>query len=100
MHEQELSEDSNARLFEKLSQGCFIEYNNAYLYEYMKLSEKVQTLQKLWRCQLTTKIYLEILRRKRGHNYAKKQIRVMGLVPIILENHREQVCEVSIHSLQ
>jgi hypothetical protein len=43
---QELSaEDSNARLFEKLSQGCFIEYNNAYLYENIKLSEKVQTLQ-------------------------------------------------------
>jgi hypothetical protein len=42
---QELSEDSNARLFENLSQGCFIEYNNAYLYEYIKLSEKVQTLQ-------------------------------------------------------
>jgi hypothetical protein len=42
---QELSEDSNARLFEKLSQGCFIEYSNAYLYEYIKLSEKVQTLQ-------------------------------------------------------
>jgi hypothetical protein len=37
---------------------------------------------------------------KKGHNYAKKQIRVMGLVPIILNNHREQVCEVSIHSLQ
>jgi hypothetical protein len=41
---QELSEDSNAQLFENLSQGCFIEYNNAYLYEYIKLSEKVQTL--------------------------------------------------------
>jgi hypothetical protein len=31
--QQELSEDSNARLFKKLSQVCFIEYNNAYLYE-------------------------------------------------------------------
>jgi hypothetical protein len=37
---------------------------------------------------------------KEGHNYAKKQIRVMGLVPIMLDNHREQVCEVSIHFLQ
>jgi hypothetical protein len=43
---QELSEDSNAQLFKELSQGCFIEYNNAYLYEYIKLSgTKVQTLQ-------------------------------------------------------
>jgi translation initiation factor 2 beta subunit (eIF-2beta)/eIF-5 len=41
---QELSEDSNARLFEKLSQGCFIEYYNAYLHEYIKLSKKVQRL--------------------------------------------------------
>jgi hypothetical protein len=45
MYKQELSEDSNAQLFENLSQGCFIEYNNAYLCEYIKLSEKVQTLQ-------------------------------------------------------
>jgi hypothetical protein len=37
---------------------------------------------------------------KKGHNYAKKQIRVMGLVPIMLDNHREQVCDVSIHSHQ
>jgi hypothetical protein len=28
----------------KLSQGCFIEYNNAYLYEYIKLSKKIQKL--------------------------------------------------------
>jgi hypothetical protein len=27
-----------------LSQGCFTEYNNAYLYEYINLSEKVRKL--------------------------------------------------------
>jgi hypothetical protein len=41
-----------------------------------------------------------ISKSKKGHNYAKKQIKVMGLVPIILEIQREQMCEVSIHSLQ
>jgi hypothetical protein len=40
-----------------------------------------------------------ISKSEKGHNYAKKQIRVMGLVPIMLDNHREQVCEISIHSL-
>jgi hypothetical protein len=47
------------------------------------------------------KLNQEFLNQKRGiYYYAKKQIRVMGLVPIMLHNHREQVCEVSIHSLQ
>jgi hypothetical protein len=41
MHiKQEMSENSNARLFENLSQGCFIEYNNAYLYEYKNIVRK------------------------------------------------------------
>jgi hypothetical protein len=29
----------------------------------------------------------------------KKQTRVIGLEPIILDNHRKQVCNFSIHSL-
>jgi hypothetical protein len=45
-------------------------------------------------------LHQEFLSIKKRHNYAKKQIRVMGLVPIILDNHREQVCGVSIHSLK
>jgi hypothetical protein len=49
---------------------------------------------------LQSKNLSRISKSKNGHNYAKKQIRVMGLVPIILDNHREQVCEVSIDSLQ
>jgi hypothetical protein len=36
----------------KLSQGCFMEYNNAYLYEYMKLTEKVQRLVIKMLCQV------------------------------------------------
>jgi tyrosine-protein phosphatase YwqE len=48
----------------ELSHGCFIEYNTAYLHEYIKLS--------------------------------LSQIRVMGLVPIMLDNHREEACEVLI----
>jgi hypothetical protein len=40
-----------------------------------------------------------ISKSKKGHNYVRKQIGVIGLVPIILDNHREQVFEVSIHSL-
>jgi hypothetical protein len=36
--------------------------------------------------------------RKRGMNM-KKQIRVMGLVPIMLGYHRKQIFEISIHSL-
>jgi hypothetical protein len=38
------------------------------------------------------KLNQEFLSRKKGHKYAKKQIRVMGLVPIMLDIHREQVC--------
>jgi hypothetical protein len=41
-----------------------------------------------------------ISKSKKWHYYAKKQIRVMGLVLIIFDDHREQVCEVSILSLQ
>jgi hypothetical protein len=47
----------------------------------------------------TQKLNQEFLLKK-GHNYAKKQTRVMGLIPIMLDNHREHMCEVSIHSLQ
>jgi hypothetical protein len=36
---------------------------------------------------------------EKGHKNAKRQIRVMGLMPIILDNHREQACKVSTHSL-
>jgi hypothetical protein len=37
---------------------------------------------------------------EKGHKYAKNQFRVKVLVPIMLDNLREQVSEVSIHSLQ
>ena len=37
---------------------------------------------------------------KKGHNFAIKQSRVMGPVPIKSEYSREQVYEVSMHSLQ
>jgi hypothetical protein len=37
---------------------------------------------------------------EKGHKYAKQQFRGMGLVPIMLDNLREQVSGVSIHSLQ
>jgi hypothetical protein len=49
---------------------------------------------------LHAKTYPRISKSKKGHKYEQKQIRVMGLVPIIYDNHREQVCEVSIHSYQ
>ena len=32
---------------------------------------------------------------EKGHTSAKKQFRVMGPLPISLDIHREQVCEVS-----
>jgi starvation-inducible outer membrane lipoprotein len=32
---------------------------------------------------------------KSGYKYAKKQVKVMGLVSIMLDNQIEQVCEVS-----
>jgi hypothetical protein len=89
---QELSEDSNARLFEKLSQGCFIEYNNTYLYENIKLSEKVQrfVIKMFYRVNhcfiilspkkaqtlhgdpsLQAKPLPRILKSKKGHSYEK-----------------------------
>jgi hypothetical protein len=49
---------------------------------------------------LQAKTLPRISKTKKGHNYAhKKQIRVMGLVPIMLDKRREQnklVCKVSI----
>jgi hypothetical protein len=99
----------------KLSQGCFIKYNNACLYEYIKLSEKVQmlvikmsskSLLYYYECiKLSPKKHkpfssYAIISKPKMLNYKKKQIRVMGLVPIMLDNHREQVCGVSINSLQ
>jgi hypothetical protein len=48
----------------------------------------------------TQKHNQEFFSRKRGIIMKKKQIRVMEIVPIMLDNHRKQVCEVSIHSLQ
>jgi hypothetical protein len=125
--EQELSEDRNARLFLKLSQVCFIVYNNVYLYEYIKLSQKVQRLvikmfyqvnhcliiMNAWNCSKKStnpSVVMEIpaYKQKLDQEFLslkrciimKKKIRIMGLVPIMLNNHREQVCEVSIHSIQ
>jgi hypothetical protein len=47
----------------------------------------------------TQKLNQEFLGQKRGKIMQKKQIRVIGQVPIMLDSHREQVCEVSIRSL-
>jgi hypothetical protein len=55
----------------------------AYLNEYIKLSQKG-----------TKACHLDVLssnsESKKGHKYAKKQICVMGLVPIMLDYHREE----------
>jgi hypothetical protein len=48
----------------------------------------------------TQKLNQEFLSKKMGQNYAKKQFRFLRLVPIMLFNHREQACGVSIHTLQ
>jgi hypothetical protein len=54
--------------------------------------EILPLMQKLYQeLPLMQKLNQEFLSRKRGIILLNMQIRVMGIVPIMLDNHREQV---------